>query len=285
MGPRGIQLAGRTGHTSAQARARVARSLPRGRTSAIAGRYAQYDFVGSERLGAGQMAEGQRDVAGRKLIIRGRGMEGVSAMRDTIDYLRTQLKRHPEKRGHLLPSYITAICAGMEAEINDEVIQHFAAQVPRDYRKYARPILFMQVQERARLAVLLSSNYRYELNMGAKTIKDMFDLFSFRNKLVHIQHHVQDQEITIDETGAIAAAELVPSPASEYWSIRMEEAESASNEYLDACREVYFACIGLFRELGWRLENKADVPVSLLMPLNVDGRKRALRPVHLYKNS
>ncbi len=38
-GPRGNQLVGRTGHTSAQARARVARSLPRCGTSAIAERY------------------------------------------------------------------------------------------------------------------------------------------------------------------------------------------------------------------------------------------------------
>jgi hypothetical protein len=93
------------------------------------------------------------------------------------------------KREFLIPSFISALCAGLEGQINDGYIDFFFRKVGKSYRKYIHPFLSRGIRERFKILILLISDYKYEINEANPDIRTLFELFDLRNRLLHVKNH------------------------------------------------------------------------------------------------
>lgn len=103
------------------------------------------------------------------------------------------------KREFLIPSFLSALCAGLEGQINDGYIDFFFRKVGKNYKKYLRPFLSRDIRERFKILILLISDYKYELNEANADIKALFELFDLRNKLLHVKNHKHEVSYTGDK--------------------------------------------------------------------------------------
>lgn len=103
------------------------------------------------------------------------------------------------KREFLIPSFLSALCAGLEGQINDGYIDFFFRKMGKNYKKYIRPFLSRDIRERFKILILMISDYKYELNEANPDIKALFELFDLRNRLLHVKNHRHEVSYTGDK--------------------------------------------------------------------------------------
>ncbi len=114
---------------------------------------------------------------------------GVFTARFAAEHLLAEVISDPRKNDPLVPSYIAALCMGIEGQINSILIEHFFDVVGSKYKEIAKPLLFLNVRDRFSIAVLLASDYCYELNHKNERVIQLFQLFDLRNRVVHVKQH------------------------------------------------------------------------------------------------
>ncbi len=112
---------------------------------------------------------------------------GVWTSRKTAEFLLEKIKENVENQ-FLVPSYVAAICSGIEGDINTAYIDHFHKNLGKSYNKYVKPYLFMKVYDRLTQLPIIISNFKYRLNLDNKDIKKVCKLFELRNSYLHVKH-------------------------------------------------------------------------------------------------
>ncbi|WDT76604.1 MAG: hypothetical protein MPW16_05185 [Candidatus Manganitrophus sp.] len=129
---------------------------------------------------------------------------GVWASRQSAEFLLREMESE-SYRHFLAPSFIAALCAGIEGEINTCYVDFFHKKLGKKYRPYIRPYLMLRVEDRLTQLPLLLSNFKYGLNDKNPKVKQVLQLFERRNQLLHVKHLWHYADITEDEKGKIIA--------------------------------------------------------------------------------
>src|SRR5689334_8485262 len=64
----------------------------------------------------------------------------------------------------LIPSFIFAICFGLEGRANDVYIDFFHQRLGPNYKDGVKPFLYMHLKEKLLILIPLLSNFEYRLN-------------------------------------------------------------------------------------------------------------------------
>ncbi|GAB4508192.1 MAG: hypothetical protein Tsb0026_06420 [Sulfuricaulis sp.] len=112
---------------------------------------------------------------------------GVWASRQSAEFLLKAICENPY-RNYLVPSFVATVCAGIEGEINTAYIDYFHSKFGKKYVMHIKPYLFMKLTDRITQLPLVLSAFTYELNTNDQRVKEILDLFEYRNRLVHVKH-------------------------------------------------------------------------------------------------
>lgn len=141
-------------------------------------------------------------MAGRTIETPIQSNYGVWASRQSAEFLLREMESQ-SFRHYLAPSFIAALCAGIEGEINTCYVDFFHKKLGKKYRPYLRPYLMLRVEDRLTQLPLLLSNFKYVLNGKHAPIKQVLELFDRRNQLLHVKHLWHYADVTEDEKGNI----------------------------------------------------------------------------------
>lgn len=95
----------------------------------------------------------------------------------------------PKSNDYLIPSYMAALCAGIEGAVNDAYISFLYRKMGGAYREFVRPYILARFPDKFRQLIPLISSYKYKLNQDADDVRGVLRLFDVRNSLLHVKHH------------------------------------------------------------------------------------------------
>lgn len=151
---------------------------------------------------------------------------GIWASRQTAEFLLESMLADPY-RSHLIPAYVTAICAGIEGEINTAYVDYFHEHFGKRYRTHIKPFLFMRVADRLSQLPIVLSGAKYELNAKDKRVVEILDLFEYRNRLVHVKMMWHYADVYEDKNGSIVGIKYHdkhhPDPYREWRDAMLDE--------------------------------------------------------------
>jgi hypothetical protein len=127
---------------------------------------------------------------------------GIYISRQAAEFLFDTIMNNKNKE-YLIPSFIAAICCGIEGEINTAYVNFFHKKFGKSYMNFLRPYLFMKLYDRFFQLPIILSNCKYELNLNNQKVKDTLELFEFRNRLLHVKHLWHLADIYEDDNGNI----------------------------------------------------------------------------------
>ena len=127
---------------------------------------------------------------------------GVWASRHAAEFMLKMIISH-EYQEHLIPYYVSAICSGIEGQVNTAFIDHFHKHFGKTYRSYVRPYLLMKIYDRFVQLPIIVSNFKYVLNQDNPVVKEILSLFDLRNQMLHVKHLWHYADIVEDATGNI----------------------------------------------------------------------------------
>jgi hypothetical protein len=131
-----------------------------------------------------------------------RSNSGGYSARQSAEFLLQAIERDPEA-DFLVPYFVAALCAGIEAALNTAYVDHFHKHLGKAYRKYAKPYLMLRLEERLIQLPFLVSGFKYVLNEKDPRVKQVLRLFDLRNQMLHVKHLWHYADITEDERGTI----------------------------------------------------------------------------------
>jgi len=124
---------------------------------------------------------------------------GIYISRRASEYLLSKINSGNHE--FLVPSYIAALCAGIEGDINTAFIDYFHHKIKINYMPYVRSYIFMRIDERFAQLPLLLSESRFRLNHDNEAVKNALALFELRNSLMHVKHLWHPAKIEVDAEG------------------------------------------------------------------------------------
>jgi hypothetical protein len=124
---------------------------------------------------------------------------GVYARR-SAGFLLKEITNGPHKE-HLIPSFISALCTGIESLINDCYIDFFHRKLGLNYRGQVNVFLYMRFKEKLATLVLLASNFEYQLNEDDQGVKGIMKLVDLRNNLLHGKQHWYSATLIEEDSG------------------------------------------------------------------------------------
>lgn len=140
---------------------------------------------------------------------------GVFSARHAAEHLFAEITHDWGHNHTLIPSYIAALCMGLEGQINSILIEHFFEAVGSRYKNIIKPLLMLNARDRFSTAVVLASDYRYELNHGDPRVNQLFQLFELRNRVVHVKQHRKIATVSQNADGIFITIDN-PDPSDPY---------------------------------------------------------------------
>jgi hypothetical protein len=110
-------------------------------------------------------------------------------------FLLDEIAKNPKEK-FLVPSFIFAICAGIESTINDAYIDFFHKRMGAEYKEYAKAFIHLRLREKLIVLIPLVSNFSYRMNEDNNDFKALIGLFDLRNNLIHAKQHWHTATIT-----------------------------------------------------------------------------------------
>jgi hypothetical protein len=167
-----------------------------------------------------------------------RSSEAPVWARHSARFLLDELQNN--QRRHLLPAFIASLSFGIEAVINDALIDFFYSKFGEAYSQQASSFLRKPISEKLTLTPLLLSGFRYEFNEEHRSFKTIIKLFRVRNNMLHAAHHWKKVKVVQDPKHGLLV--LDDGDQSEYYargdikdlsSLNLEEMLSAAELLMD----------------------------------------------------
>lgn len=168
-----------------------------------------------------------------------------------------------ENHHDLVPSYIMTICSGMEARVNNNIVDYFHKKTGKEYRLHARPYMLLPFERKLTLTIPLISNYKYKLNTKSKDFKEVSKVLKLRNRMVHAaDEYVEGSKLTY--TG-FYEFEISDKERARFYS--NEEFKDQSIDDLQKYFHVYERFIIKFCELFPKINYKRFDPEEWFVPI------------------
>lgn len=103
-------------------------------------------------------------------------------------FLLKEIAKDHEKE-FLVPSFIFAICLGVEAGINDLYIDFFKHRLGPSYKDCVKPFLYLSMREKLLILLPIVSGFNFQLDLENDDVKGILRLFELRNNLTHPKQH------------------------------------------------------------------------------------------------
>ena len=202
---------------------------------------------------------------------------GVFSARYAAEHLLDEITSDFDQNYSLIPSYIAAFCMGLEGQINSILIEHFFEAVGAKYKQIIKPLLMLNIRDRFSVAVVLASEYRYELNKEDPRVIELFKLFELRNRVVHVKQHRKIGSINRGEEG-ISITIDDPDPSDPYGP---EQKWKVDSKTLRAWMSLFNYWVPRLSFLGTNIKRKQFNPspdfLAIVHELPSHRRKRRAR--------
>ena len=161
-----------------------------------------------------------------------------------------------EAHHDLVPSYIMTLCSGMEARINNNIVDYFFKKTGKEYKLHAKPYMLLPFERKIAITIPLISNYKYKLNAKSKNLKEVLKVFKLRNRMVHMaDEYVDGFKLNYER---FYDFEISDKDRAQYYS--NDEFKDQSTKDLKKYFHVYEKFIIMFCELFPRINYKRFKP-------------------------